>query len=281
MCTSTKIGIASAIQNRNDRFSAGDWLYWKCEFTKSREHFQAVLKQPSVSASDSARCFKSMGAVEVELKNYEEALNIYKKQLDILMKCDSPSRDEDIMTCYVSVGKVYWLKSDYDQSIAYHHRALNFAQSAMQSPSRISAIHKNLANIYTNTKAFDLALEHFQRALQIDYEYLQKDHLQFGQTYANMGTMYESKQNFIEALDYFEKARETWLKTLAPTHPYVEKIEKTIRKVKSKFGKRPSCQEINFYSIRCGDSYKKISFYPVLPCRTAYVTENRLKSQNS
>jgi tetratricopeptide (TPR) repeat protein len=243
----------SAAQKQDDRFSAGDWLYWKCEYEKAREHFQGVLKQPSVSASDSARCYKSLGAVEVELKNYGEALNIYKKQLDILMKWDSPSRNDDIMTCYISIGKVYWLNCDYDQSITYHHRALDFAQCNLLSPTRISAVHKNLANIYTNTKAFDLALEHFQRALDIDYEHLQKDHLQFGQTYANMGIMYQSKQNYKEALDYFEKARDTWLRTLAPTHLYIEKIEKIIRKVRSKLGKRPSCQEVKFYPVLCGE----------------------------
>jgi tetratricopeptide (TPR) repeat protein len=250
MSTNLTEEIAPATQRQDDPFSAGDWLYWKCEFEKAREHFQAVLKQPSISASDLARCYKSMGAVEVELKNYDEALNIYNKQLDILLTTlDSPSRKEDIMSCYVSIGKVYWLKHDYDQAIAYHRQALEFALSFMASPSRISAVYKNLANIYTNAKKFDLALEHFQRALEIDHRHDPANHLQFGRTYANMGAMYQSKQNYNEALVYFEKARETWLKTLPPTHLSIEKIEKTIRKVKSKLGKPQNCPEDNFLVI--------------------------------
>jgi tetratricopeptide (TPR) repeat protein len=156
------------------------------------------------------------------------------------------------MTCYVSIGKVYWLKSDYDQAIAYHQRVLD-TQSFTPTPSRISTVYKNLGNIYTNAKKFDLALEYFQKALEIDQQHLRKDHPKFGQTYANMGKMYESKENYKEALAYFEKARETWLKTLAPTHVYIEKIEKTIRKMKSQLGKRPNCQEVNFYPISFGD----------------------------
>ncbi|CAF4480480.1 unnamed protein product [Rotaria sp. Silwood2] len=204
--------MGSATPKQDDLLSAGDWLYWKCEYDKAREHFQAVLKQASLSASDSARCYKSMGAVEVELKNYDEALNIYNKQL----------------------GKVYWLKLDYNQAIAYHHRALEFARASELSSSHISTVQKNLANIYTNAKKFDLALEHFQKGLEIDHQHLRQDHPQFGQTYANMGMMYQSKQHYKEALDYLEKARETWLKTFPSTHVSIEKLEKTIRKVKSK-----------------------------------------------
>jgi len=260
--------IAPAIQNQDDPFSAGDWLYWKCEFEKAREHFQAVSKQPSISASDLVRCYKSLGAVEVELKNYDEALNIYNDQLGILLTTrDSPSRNEDIMSSYVSIGKVYWLKRDYDQAIAYHRRALEFARSFMASPSRISAVHKNLANIYTNTKEFDLALKHFQKALEIDQSHDPENHLQFGQTYANMGAMYQSKQNYNEALVYFEKAREAWLRILLPTHVSIEKIEKTIRKVKSKLGKPENCLEDSFfYRILYGGS-QKVS-HSILSCHT-------------
>ncbi|CAF3439741.1 unnamed protein product [Rotaria socialis] len=244
-------------QKQDDPFSVGDWLYWMCEYGKARECFQAILKQPSVSNSDMARCYKSMGAVEVELKNYDEALNIYNKYLDILAKCDSTNREQDIMSCYVSIGKIYWLKHDYDKAIAYHHQALKFALPFIPPTSRISAVHNNLASIYTKTKQFDLALEHFQRALEIDLQYLREDHLQFGQTYANMGTMYQSKQNYEKALEYFEKARETWLRSLSSTHPATKKIENTICNVKSKLGKRQNCSEDNFYR-NLGDASREV-----------------------
>ncbi|CAF3686761.1 unnamed protein product [Adineta steineri] len=225
---------APATQKQDDCFAVGDWLYVECKYEKAREHFQNVLKRPSLSASDSVRCYKSLGAVEVELKNYDEALDTYNTLLTILMKCDSPTRKEDIMTCYVSIGKVYWLKGDYVQAIKYHHEALDLG-SLTSNPTVMSTIYKNLANIYTNTKEFNLSRENFEKALEIDRQRLRKDHLQFGQTYANMGKMYQAEGNYKEALAYFEKAREIWLKTLAPTHVYIEKIEKTIGKMKSKF----------------------------------------------
>ena len=252
MSIDLKKEILSTIQNEDDIFSAGDWLYWKCEFEKAQKHFEAVLNRPSLTASDLARCYKSLSAVEVELKNYDKAINLYKKQLDILQTiCDSTSKNEDILKCYISIGKVYWLKSDYAQAITYHrqaityhrqaityhHQAIEFAQSFKSSPIGVSDIYKNLANIYTSTKQFDSALEYFEKALQIDDKHLPKNDLQLGQTYANMGAMYLSKQNYEEALKHFEKARETFLKRIPSTHVTIEKIDKTIQKVNFKLSK--------------------------------------------
>ncbi|UJR11976.1 hypothetical protein I4U23_016154 [Adineta vaga] len=127
-----------------------DWLYWKCEFDKARKHFESILKQSSLSDFDMVRCYKSLGAIGVELKNYDDALEMYNKQLDILEKSDFSNKNQDILLCYRSI-----------------------------------------------------AVEYFQKVLEIDGERLRKDHPQFGQTYANIAIMYQSKQNYQEALIFY------------------------------------------------------------------------------
>lgn len=230
--------MTSAIQNQDNLFSAGDWLYWKCEFHKAQEHFQAVLEQPTLTASDLARCYKSLAAIKVELKNYDEALEIYNKQLNELQKmCDSNSKNEDIISCYLSIGKVYWLKSEYDQAIAYHHRALAYAQSDKASPICVSSIYKNLANIFTNSKEFIVAMEYFRKALMIDDEQHPKNYLQLAQTYADIAALYQSKQNYHQALNYFAKARENLNQTLPPIHIAIRNINKTIREMELRLSK--------------------------------------------
>ncbi|CAF1142237.1 unnamed protein product [Adineta steineri] len=196
MPTDLTKATAPATQKQDDCFAVGDWLYVECKYEKAREHFQNVLKRPSLSASESG---------------------------------------------------------DFVQAIKYHHEALD-ARSLTSNPTVMSTIYKNLANIYTNTKEFNLSRENFQKALEIDHQRLRKDHLQFGQTYANMGKMCQEEGNYKEALAYFEKAREIWLKTLAPTHVYIEKIEKTIGKMKSKLvrmdaGAQAPEQPLNHFDI--------------------------------
>lgn len=234
------MSIHFGTQNPSNIFSAGDWLFWGCKFEKAREHFQAILtNQSSLTQSDFARCYQSLGAVEVSLKNYDEAINFYNKQLNVLHgMCNSESQNEDIASCYVSIGKVYWLKSDYRQAITYHYRALE----RKPSENRLSAIYKNLANMFTITKQFELTLDFFEKTLRIDEKQQSKNNLKLGQTYADIATMYQLKQDDKEALNYFQKARETLLETLPTTHRTIKKMDKTIYKVKNNITSPPVVQ---------------------------------------
>ncbi|CAF0866043.1 unnamed protein product [Adineta steineri] len=234
----TATSIVTAVGKYNDLFSPGDSLYWKCEYEKAKEHFQIVLNQPSITLIESARCYNSLGAANAKSQNYEEALNNYYKQLDILLKLETSEKiTSDIIKCYTSIGKIYWLKLDYVEAIDYYKRALLPAQNITSDSELISNIYKDLANLYTKTQEFGLATEYFTKALGIDHQQLGEDHPKFGQIYANMGAMYYRQENYRQALDYFLKAREIWQRTLTPSHIYVESMDKTIQTVQSKLSK--------------------------------------------
>ncbi|CAF1179344.1 unnamed protein product [Adineta steineri] len=225
----------TSVEKYNDLFSQGDLWFWKCEYKKAKEHFQTILNQPSLNLLDLARCYSSLGAVNAKLQNYEEALNNYHEQLDILLKLDmSEQKENNIAKCNMSIGKIYWLKEDYVRAIEYYKKTLLESSISIVSHDLISNIHKGLANLYTKTREFDLARMHFENALQRDCHQLGKDHPKFGQTYANMGAMYYAKQDYQEAMNYFKQARETWLKSLPSSHVYIESMEKTICTVQSK-----------------------------------------------
>jgi tetratricopeptide (TPR) repeat protein len=231
----TGISAISTVEEYNDLFSQGDLCFWKCEYEKAKEHFQAVLNQPSISLLDSVRCYNSLGAVDAKLQNYEEALNSYNRQLDLLLQLEtSEKKENDIAKCSMSIGKIYWLKQDYARAIECYKKVLASVPTITLAPDLTSNIHKDLANLYTKTRQFDLALVHFKEALDIDCHQLGDDHPKLGQTYSNMGVMYYSQQDFKNALNYFEQALTTWRKSLLSTHVYIESMEKTIRTVQSK-----------------------------------------------
>jgi tetratricopeptide (TPR) repeat protein len=231
------ITVTTSVEKYNDLFSQGDLLFWKCEYEKAKEHFQILLNQPSISQLDLVRCYNSLGAVNAKLQNYGEALNNYHEQLDILLKFETSNKKEsDIAKCYMSIGKVYWLKQDYALAIDSYRKALDIVSTIVVASDLRSNIYKDLANLFTKTKEFDSAIMHFDKALAIDREQLRENHPKFGQTYADMGAMYYSQRDYKQALNYFMKARETWQKSLASTHIYIESVEKTIRTVQSKLG---------------------------------------------
>ncbi|CAF3259244.1 unnamed protein product [Rotaria sp. Silwood2] len=221
----------------NDLFSQGDILFWQCEYEKAKEYFEQILNQPSITLIHSARCYNSLGAVNAELKNYDEALNNYHKHLAILEKLETPeTRKSDIAKCHISIGKIYSLKEDYVGAIDWYQQALSVLSTINSSSDLISNIHHDLANLYTKTKQFDLAEKHFTTALEMDRQQLEEDHPKFGQTYANMGVMYYCQEDYKQALKYFFEAQRTWQKFLPASHVYIDSMEKTIRKVESKLG---------------------------------------------
>ena len=228
----------AAISSHNNLFSEGDLLFWKSEYAKAREHFQKAVNGPSLTLLELARCYKSLGASNTKLQNYEEAISNYYSHLDVLMKLELSNRNEDdIARSYMSLGMVYYLQLDYERALAFHQQALEALPIRNSFPDLTSNIYKNLASLYTKTKEFDMALVYFEKALEIDRCHLREDHLKFGQTYADIAAMYYSKQDYQRALNYCAQARETWLKSLPPSSMYIESMEKTIREIESKWGK--------------------------------------------
>lgn len=219
----------------DDPFGQGDLLFWTCEYGKAKEHFQSILNQSTVSRIDSARCYCSLGASNAKLKEYEEAINSYHKQLDILRKLEpSEKTTTDMIKCYTSIGKIYCFKQDYVAAIDYYKQALDLVPTITSTSDFISNIYKDLANLYVKAQKFDLATNYFTKALEIDHEQLGQYHPKVGQTYANMGGMYYHQQDYKQALSCFLKAYEVWEKSLGPLHIYTESMSKQIRIIESK-----------------------------------------------
>ncbi|CAF3441066.1 unnamed protein product, partial [Rotaria sp. Silwood2] len=137
----------SSDKQQNDLFSRGDLFYWKCQYEKAKKHFQTVLLQPSISLIDSARCYSSLGTVNTKLQNYEEALNNYHKQLDILKQLKVPNKAEgDIAKCFMSIGMIYWLQHDYAKALDYQKQALDILSTTTPIHDLTSKVYKNIAN---------------------------------------------------------------------------------------------------------------------------------------
>ncbi|UJR12819.1 hypothetical protein I4U23_016993 [Adineta vaga] len=217
-----------------DLFRQGDLLFWKGEYEKAKQHFQAVSNQPWISPSALARCLNSLGALNGKLKHYKEAINNYCEQLNILLNLNIPDQEENIARCYMSMGMVYWLEQHYDLAIEKYKEALSVLPDSESASNLISDIYKNMGNLYTKKHEFASAQLYFEKALDIDRHHLKEDHPDFGQTYANIGTMYYTKRDYQQALNYFEQARETWRKSLRSSHVYLQSMEKTIYNVQTK-----------------------------------------------
>ena len=237
-------GVTTATNSnkrQNDLFSYGDHLYWKGEYDAAKEHFKKVLRTLLI---DSARCHSSLGAVNAKLQHYEDALKSYQTQLDVLKdyheqlhvlnQLEQANETQcAIAECLMSIGTILRLQEEYTKAINYYKQALEHLDAGTPIPNLKSKVYRNIANLYGKIREFDSALEHFEKALELDQN---KDHLAVGQTCADMGAMFYSKHDYKQALDYFLKARETWGKLQEQSQLYIKSLQKTISTVQSKLG---------------------------------------------
>ena len=221
-------------EGSKDIFSIGDLFYWQCQYEKATTHFQSILNERTLTALDSARCYRSLGAAHVGCKNYTEALANYHKELEILQELNYPEKVEYISKCYMSIGKIYFLQEDFGNAIPWYLSALGLFSNVTPTPDIVINIHQDVANLFAKAYAFDLSLIYFRRAIELARIKLDEHHPKFGETYANIGTMYYLQENYPQALHYLSKAREIWQKSLPSTHVYLESIERNISKMKLK-----------------------------------------------
>lgn len=222
-------------ENQNSLFRHGDFLFWKCEYQKAKEVFEEILLDPSITALDLARCYSSLGAANAKLNNYDEAINNYNQQLELLKRLPTTNKTKsNTAKCYMSIGMIYSLKNQYSEAINRHEEALLILSEIPQATDLLSNIYQNMANLYTRANNFDKALFYFEKALKFDGQHFSENHAKFGQTYANIGALYYAKQDYLKALHCFKRARDSWQKSLSPNHMCIESMENTIRNVESK-----------------------------------------------
>lgn len=209
--------------------SLGWLLYNQGEYEKATNYFQQLLLEPMTDDFDRGQCYRGLGAIQIALQNYDKALENFQKELDLLSE---ENDEENIAETYAKIGEVYFFKKDYDSALLYAQRALNIFLR-LNSPE-LSDVHRTIAHIYHAKQQFNIELEYYQKALEVDCQHLPANHYNFGITYESMGSNYHNSGNYRKAMEHFLKAREIYLKALPPKHSRILTLEKSIDQARSK-----------------------------------------------
>jgi len=65
---------------------------------------------------------------------------------------------------------VYFFKNDLDSALSYEQRALNIFLP-LNNPE-LSDVYRTMAHIYHAKNDFNLALEHYEKALEVDRQHI-------------------------------------------------------------------------------------------------------------
>ncbi|CAF1420281.1 unnamed protein product [Adineta steineri] len=112
-------------------------------FDKAEELYKVLLEQTS-SEIDKARYYNNLGFVKDEQGGYEQAIEYYKKALEIREKT-FPANHPSLAASYNNIGLVYDKMGEYSRALSFYKKALG------TQAKTLPAHHPWLATSYNNT----------------------------------------------------------------------------------------------------------------------------------
>lgn len=204
----------------------GDWV-------KAQKFFQGLLSETTLDDVDRVNCYKGLGVVASELKLYDEALKHHHEEASLLIQLGN---ETEAAVTFTNIGMMYCRKKEFDQALFYEQKALDILLP-LNHP-QLSNVYHSIANIYTYKNKFKLAIEHFEKSLQINRQHFPPNDSSFGIIYRNMANAYLQNGHYQAALNCCHKAREIWLKSLPSNHPHILTVNENIRGLEGRLNRQ-------------------------------------------
>lgn len=180
-------------------------------------------------------CHRNLGVYYHTQKDNNNAYKYMKEALDGYEKFYGKDHPETALM-YLNLGAFYSDTGNLNCGLDYSRQALNCFQKLFTTHHRyISLALCNIAVTYCRLKEYDLALKMHKEQLKIQEKTLPADNYEFGVTYLNIGEVHEARQNFDQALDYYEKAKNVFLNaSLLSTHGAMIELEEHLHSTNAK-----------------------------------------------
>jgi signal transduction histidine kinase len=207
---STLVYAMKALTNNNNKtitnychYFRGLSFYNKKLYTEARKELFLISDPFELS---SIKNF-TFGAIFLELKEFDKALNYFKlseKQAVIL------NETESLSLTYSGIGTTYIFLKQFDNAEKYLLKALHL-NIKKQNKHKICTSYTNLANLYYEQYKDKLAIYYFKKSYELSKKI---NNITTKQTASkNMAVVEENRGNFKEALAY-RKESEQWKDSL-------------------------------------------------------------------
>ncbi|CAF4026129.1 unnamed protein product [Rotaria sp. Silwood2] len=191
-------------------FNIGRALRFKGEWKEAREHFDCaydrMIKNKPARVRDSAHVLDAIGLILENQEKYDEALDFYKRALDIKEKCYLPG-SISIATSFNNIGNILSVQRKYNEALDFYKQALDIKEKSHPSGHvSIAASHNKIGIILRGQGKYDEALKYYQRALEMQEEHYPSGHGDIAQSLNNIGHILSDQAKCDEALNYYQRA---------------------------------------------------------------------------
>lgn len=192
-------------------FNAGNVYFALGMYELSSRFFYRYLamKKESGSKREIAFSLSNIGAIHLQMKQFEKAEPIFLSVLDLINEYSLSDQGDllpEIVTIYNNLGIVYRELNDKPKAIDYYNRGILIAQNLEIEDESVAMLYNNLGNVFNDLKHYPEAFNALQKAL--DLREKNNNLAGMAASYRNLGNYYQSIQDFDQAKAHFYKAAE-------------------------------------------------------------------------
>lgn len=160
-----------------------------------------ILEKKQYGTMELAANMGNLGSVYSATKEYDKAIEIFKKSLAIAQEYGVSGSAQMFAR---NIGRTYRAKGDGDNADVYFSKAIELAEKTSKNNGFISDCFKDKGLLKLAAGKHDPAVQYFLKSL--DVIKLSDDDPRKEDLYVLLGMVSSSMNRFMEALDYFNKA---------------------------------------------------------------------------
>lgn len=120
-------------------------FYEQNNYLKAIEYYETALKYEYDNPSLRAEIKSNLGAIQVQQKRYDEALNTYLKEQEFWLEADNKER---VAITNLNIGIIYYRQEQYKSAKPYYQSALTLARETGDIETRIEVTRRMIDNFY-------------------------------------------------------------------------------------------------------------------------------------
>lgn len=215
----------------------------------AEKDLETKIKTLGENHPDVAGSYTDLGFAYCNRLEYDRAVDCYQKALEINIKTLGPVHPE-LAELYKTLGNTCSNKGDDEQAILYHQKSWEILKTHLgenhpdtkeikltieymktdllakglgEGHPDLATPYNDLANAYYEHGKYYLAIEYYQKSLEIQTKTMGEDHLDVAMTYHNLGKAYYDDYNYDQAVEQYQKSLAIRIKALGEEHPEVAK----------------------------------------------------------
>lgn len=198
------------------RLARSSFLYAEGEINYKKENISIALKSLSdclgileeilKNHTKTTRCLNAIGNCHNFLRNFEEALQFYKRAYEMRKTISGSKNHLDLPFFVGQIGTVYDGLKQYEEAIKWYEKAIELSKDLKRSGIiRLALFYRNIANSYAWQDEFEEAYKLAMAAYEIRKDIL-GNHPQTARSAFQVGEICKSLQEFDEAEEFLAEA---------------------------------------------------------------------------